>query len=642
MTERLGRGDRQRGVARITLVLLAIVQAVVLMATMSDGLLSAFAQPGPSASPTGSRNASVSPRQSPSAQPSPTGGRPQIEFLNPSKYETPEIVSDKPDNDEAYHLVAWVANRPADAIVVFKAQPTDGGNEVTICEPATRVPSTNDTYECFWDLDAAGTPSDDYNVHAILYSNTATPSGSPSGSPSPTGTGPREVDRDTETVTADDQAETVEIEYPVNGGAVGVYDPVGPQPAAFVMDVQTSEDADNARAFYSESPVGTEPSWKTCRQQTTVFFSDGTQRIGCELQDGDDETTLITAVAAVATTDDPDRAPGPPPIDDPCIPVPTATNCPGDPTGIEGSGDAHRVTRYVQRPNSVELPAPSRNTPNQNGNFSCQELTATVRDQSGRPIWRVNMDVHAQGPGDEVRFGSIANRTNRFKAPDQGNHTTENTDTCAADPAQTNSPSQGRHPTTPGNDSKHIESVEGSDTSGRFTFAVRSPGPEGTSTVTAWADQDDNDERQTAEPFDTTTVNFTRNTASTSPSASASSASPTATESQSASASTTSPSTTASSASPGPAQTLNCEPETDTNPAGSNHTFVCTVTESSSPRSGVRVDVEATGANDSDGDSRNSPDFTCTTTGESGSCNITHGPGGAGDTTDTGTTVYRA
>ncbi len=89
-------------------------------------------------------------------------------------------------------------------------------------------------------------------------------------------------------------------------------------------------------------------------------------------------------------------------------------------------------------------------------------------------------------------------------------------------------------------------------------------------------------------------------------------------------------------------QSLNCEPETDTNPVGSTHTLVCTVSEGSSPRSGVRVDVEATGANDLDGDSRNSPDFTCTTTGESGSCTVSHGPGGVGDTSSTGTTVYRA
>ncbi|HYO61295.1 MAG TPA: Ig-like domain-containing protein [Actinomycetota bacterium] len=641
MTEKLGRGDRQRGVARITLVVLALVQAVILMATLSDGLL-ALAQPNPSASPTASENASASARQSPSQEPSPTG--PTIQWLNPSKYEPEQVISDKPDADETYHLVAWVGNRPPGAVVQFTYQGTQGTpNEVTICT-ATLVPNTNDTYECDWDLDETGTANGSYRLRAILYSSSP-PSGSPSG-----GTGPFEADRDEEVVQVRREAETVEIEYPVNGGSLGVYDPPGPQRAGFVMDVETSDDAGDVRAYYSESPPGTEPSWQNCQQTTTVFFSDGTRRIGCVLQDGDDVTTNITAVAAVPIREStPDLPPG---LN--CTPDITtgATNCPGDPGGAE-AGDAHRVFPYEQDPAVVELPPPSENRPNQQGNFTCQVLTSTVTDQNGRPIWRVNMDVHAAGPGDEVRFGSVSGRTNSFKAPDQGGHQTENTDTCANTPAEQSSPAQGRHTNVSGPDPKHIESVEGSDTSGRFSFAVRSPAREGTTTVTAWADEDDNDDRQATEPFDTTTVTWTRQTAppsasSQSPSQSASTATATATATATESATATTPSqsgssTSASGTSPArAAQSLNCEPETDTNPVGSSHTIVCTVNESSGPASGVEVDVEATGANDTDGDSRNSPDFTCTTTGEGGSCTITHGPGGFGSTADTGTTVYRA
>jgi hypothetical protein len=641
MTEKLGRGDRQRGVARITLVVLALVQAVILMATLSDGLL-ALAQPGPSSSPTARSSASASPRQSPSQEPSPTG--PTIQWLNPSKYEPEQVVSDKQDDDQTYHLVAWVGNRPPGAVVQFTYQGTQGSpNEVTICT-ANQVPGTNDTWECDWDLDDTGTGNGSYELRAILYSSSASP-----GTPSPGATPPFEVDRDEEVVEVRREAETVEIEYPVNGGPLGVYEPPGPQRAGFVMDVQTSEDAGEVRAYYSESPPGTEPSWQNCQETTTVFFSDGTRRIGCVLQQGDTTSTSITAVAAVPIREaTPDLPPG---LE--CTPELPATNCPGDPGGAE-SGDAHRVFSYAQDPAVVELPPPSENRPNQQGNFTCQVLTSAVRDQNGRPIWRVNMDVHAAGPGDEVRFGTVSGRTDRFKAPDQGGHQTENTDTCANAPAEQSSPAQGRHTNVSGPDPKHIESVDGSDTSGLFTFAVRSPSREGTSTVTAWADEDDNDDRQATEPFDTTTVNFTRQTASpsgssTSPSQSASTATATATETATATQSATTPSqsasTSASQTSPSsgpPAQSLNCEPETDTNPVGSSHTFVCTVNQGSAPASGVSVDVEASGANDTDGDSRNSPDFTCTTTGEGGSCTITHGPGGFGSTADTGTTVYRA
>ena len=644
MTEKLGNGDRQRGVARITLVLLAVVQAVILIATLSDGLL-ALAQPGPSASPSRSANASESPRQSPSQEPSPTG--PTIQWLNPSKYAAEEIISDKQDDDEEYHLVAWVGNRPSDATVEFEYQRTSGTpNRVTICT-ATLVAGTNDTYECFWDLQGPNGASDgEYFLRAILYSDqAASPSPSPGEAP--------EVDRDEETVTVDQQADTVEIEHPVNGGSLGLYDPPGPQRTGFVMDVQASEDVEEIDAFYSESPPGTEPSWQNCQEQTTVFFDDGTQRIGCVLHDEDSETTNITAVAAVPVRPaTPDAPPGMG-----CIPDVGQTNCPGDPEEI-GSGDAHRVTStYVQRPATLTLPPPRESRPGGGGNFQCEVLTAEVRDQAGRPIWRSNVDVHASGPGDQVRFGRIANRTSSFKAPDQGGHQTENTDTCASSPGEQASPAQGRHTNVSGPDAKHIESVQGTDTSGLFTFAVRSPALEGTTNVTSWAEHDDNDDRQSGEAFDTTTITWTRQSpspsqSSASPSPSQSSASPspspTATTSQSASpspsqsATTASPSQTSPSGSPTPVRTLNCEPETDSNPVGSSHTFVCSVREASSPASGINVDVEVTGANDADGDTRNSPDFSCTTTGENGSCTITHGPGGSGTTGETGTSVYRA
>lgn len=109
---------------------------------------------------------------------------------------------------------------------------------------------------------------------------------------------------------------------------------------------------------------------------------------------------------------------------------------------------------------------------------------------------------------------------------------------------------------------------------------------------------------------------------------------------------------------------LNCDPETKFNPVGSSHTITCTVESISrnqanqtTRRTGYRVDVEASGANDPQGDgdtttSRKTPDFTCTTRSmddpttpdfnETGTCTITHGPGGTGSTSNTGVTTYRA
>lgn len=83
---------------------------------------------------------------------------------------------------------------------------------------------------------------------------------------------------------------------------------------------------------------------------------------------------------------------------------------------------------------------------------------------------------------------------------------------------------------------------------------------------------------------------------------------------------------------------LNCDPETDLNPAGTNHVVTCSArTSTGAPAAGIRIDAELVGANDPDdqdtdtntaeGDTRTSPDFSCTTDA-SGQCSFTHGPGG--------------
>jgi hypothetical protein len=57
---------------------------------------------------------------------------------------------------------------------------------------------------------------------------------------------------------------------------------------------------------------------------------------------------------------------------------------------------------------------------------------------------------------------------------------------------------------------------------------------------------------------------------------------------------------------------LDCNPETDQNPTGSEHEITCTV--SGDPQTNVEVDFEITGANDpDDSDTPNTPDFTCNT-----------------------------
>jgi hypothetical protein len=88
---------------------------------------------------------------------------------------------------------------------------------------------------------------------------------------------------------------------------------------------------------------------------------------------------------------------------------------------------------------------------------------------------------------------------------------------------------------------------------------------------------------------------------------------------------------------------LDCTPETDTNPTGTAHAVTCTARNSlGNTTAGTVIDVEATGPSDPDGTNTPLvPDFTCTTAAN-GTCTVTHGPGGTGNSNTPGTTLYRA
>jgi Bacterial Ig-like domain (group 1)/RTX calcium-binding nonapeptide repeat (4 copies) len=92
------------------------------------------------------------------------------------------------------------------------------------------------------------------------------------------------------------------------------------------------------------------------------------------------------------------------------------------------------------------------------------------------------------------------------------------------------------------------------------------------------------------------------------------------------------------------ASRVDCNPETDRNPTGTQHVITCQASDDANGGvAGTQIDVEATGVNDPDNsNSMSTPDFTCTTTGSLGTCSISHGPGGTGTTNSSGLTTYRA
>ncbi|HYO61006.1 MAG TPA: hypothetical protein VEU29_03820 [Actinomycetota bacterium] len=373
---------------------------------------------------------------------------PTIEFLNPSGYTAPpQTLSDVQDADGNVHLVAWAREIPSQALVEFEIQPT-GGNAATFT--AERVGA--DTWEAFVPLSESYTDGA-YTLRARLYR------GVPGDAD--------EVDNDEMTVEIDQSpvpppvAETVELSYPDNGAALGLFVPKGKLPVT-VFDYAASVDTERVRAFYTLSDPGTDPVWEeSCGN--AVPDDAGFGKVRCLLKEGHNPLD-VTAVAVVSNrTSDP--APPSPALDD--------------------SGDAHRVTPYLQQPRSLEIA---------NGNSQvelnkCHILTAVLEDQLARPVPMANVDVHADGPEDELHFSSSGTSTDAFQAPDNGHVSKENAKRCSDN---TNSGQQGDHNSPGRDDAKHIESTTGTSNTGQFRFALRSDFAGGTF-ITAWADVDDDD-----------------------------------------------------------------------------------------------------------------------------------------------------
>ena len=395
----------------------------------------------------------------------------RVEFLNPSGTGHSEIASDKPDGvDDAYHLVAWVNQLPSNPSVEFRYFDPSQNREVLIgVGTQTGIP---DTFDIKWQipdhLQESDHPIDgeDLTLYAVLFSGTT------------------EVDRDTEndiflnqadpdpesdpSDLSEDAAQTVEIQYPLDGGAWGLFTPRD-RATAGVLDVSVSEGTNWVRAVYSVSQPGQEPAWTTCG---TEYVDDTENGLRCTLSSSH-KGSQVTAVGAIAN-DAPDD-----PIDGPFYD-----------SSFDDSGDAHRVQQYEQVPGTLSLDATTQDNAPVGG---CSRVfTATLVDQFGIRIVNANLDVHARGPSDELAFddGTTASANKR---PDGTGHATEPARKCSANPPSS-SGQQGDHDSPTGNDTKHIESAAaaGTNDAGQWRFQFYSP-VAGITEFVIFSDVDDDD-----------------------------------------------------------------------------------------------------------------------------------------------------
>ena len=547
MTRRLGRGDAQKGRARLALLLVSGITAVLILGLTPGGsLLPLFA--APTGSPTSTTTETAAPANG--ATPT-TGAAPTIKWINPSAYEDPEVISNAQDANATYHLVVSVGNVPPNPDVLFQVfTPSDLNNAVTQIVPV-RIGAT-DVWEANWAVNVA---DGDYVLRARLISSNATP-------------GTVATDDEAVTVDSDDNGndiEAAEINYPVNGGPLGTYDPPGTTNRGFIVEAKTSAGASGINVYYSTSPPGTDPNWRECDSQVTISYSSNDRQIGCTAA-ANVGPADITAVAAAATgTEDFNPVPSPN-----CVPEDQTLQCP-----TVDAGDAHRVAAYDQIPTSLAvLPFTSNNGVN-----TCRELVATAVDQqsSPRPIYRANIDVHATGPLDGTKFGKSP-RTSPYKPPDAGGHdSNESTANCGTAPAGGDTEGVHIHATTA--DDKHIESTTGTDPNGTFVFALRSP-DQGTTNVSAFIDQID-DDLASGDPTGTATITWGP-AASVSGSASGSASASASTSASGSATGTQTASSSASSTSGQASRSITLEPSKPKTKFGKKVTLSGAVTSSNS------------------------------------------------------------
>lgn len=378
----------------------------------------------------------------------PAVAAPAIAFLNPSGYSTTMRISDTPDADGFIHLVAWAKEIPSQALVEFELKPP-GQNAATFV--ADRVGT--DTWEKLIPIPDTYPDVTGYALTARLYRGVAGDAD--------------EVANDEVLVEVDQsevpppQGQTVEMLYPENGGRAGFFTPKGKR-TNVVFDYQASAGTNQVRAFYTLSDPGADPVWEeSCGSGDPD--DQGFGKVRCTLKEGHNPLD----VAAVALVSNKTAPPAPPSAQ------------------LDDTGDAHRVLPYVQDPRTVEI-SPGAQTVTL---AECFVMGALVEDQFGRAVAAANVDVHAEGPEDELYFESRTNETDPFQAPDNGHVSKENAKRCSDN---ANSGQQGDHNSPGRDDQKHIESVDGTSTAGVFRFALRSDFAGGTF-VTAWADVNDDD-----------------------------------------------------------------------------------------------------------------------------------------------------
>lgn len=451
--------------------------------------------------------------QTPTPTPTATGpAAPKINFLNPAQGYDPQTdrpprtpgtadppkVSDR-DNGvtSAYHIVAAtdqaVPNAVVEAYIKYGSQ-----NEITI---GTLDPIPGSTgYELLWDI-----PDSLNEGSATMFVRIFQQTGSGFV---PVAEDSQVVDmqhKGSEPAPPPDQPadDTVAFTWPTQNGRLGFYKPAGAGAWRTVVDYSVSNGGSEMNLLYSVTDPGAEPVYKACGRVLLFNDANGPTVDGpgagpiknqgiCSLT-GNDLPTDVSAIAAVVLEgDQPNR--------NDVVDSSMLTQDSADVHLVQGYAVDNRDLKLELRPVapsavSATYPTSLRRT----AGSGCLNIDAVVLDDLDRPVQGPNVDVHLEGPDDQVGFTAQtgAAGTSGQQAP-QKDHSNESERNCTGGFTGT----QGDHNLPGAGDVKHIESTLGAGQSGPAQNAVIGGARPGTwrfglfsptvgfSDVTAWVDEE--------------------------------------------------------------------------------------------------------------------------------------------------------
>lgn len=413
---------------------------------------------------------------------------PSIAFLNPSSFAKPTtgdrgiVVSDGTQtsggegepcchSEEGYRLSAWTSGLPSAHKVFFTAAQRSARG-VTEVEIVGDNGGAGDTWEAWWDipvifLDGPAT----ITAYAVVADEIVA-----------------SVSQDV-TLQHGQDTETTRLTYPAGpGDPFGTFQPLAtavPSQGAATKQLPvgvvdhhytTSQDSTRIRVFYTTTAPGQPPQWLSCGSNFAQYrlLDFGTGGTKCVLQDTSHQAQ-ITGIAAV--------------IED----------------SMKQSGDATSVVPYVQDPRTFEVTQAGDLKVEKNptsGAFPCsKKVVVKLTDQVGRKIASANVDVRAEGPGDDLKFSNNTVFT-EGKPPDRIPNRKEEAYDCVDSDGNSAPYIQGEIQKLGGPDLKLLESEDsGTSSKGLWDFAFHSH-TAGATRWTAWVDEIDdgcriNDDRFT-------------------------------------------------------------------------------------------------------------------------------------------------